>query len=39
MVRARFYAPDQEMARPVAADVPKQYQALFSAAMKSFQDG
>jgi putative transposase len=38
MVQAAYYAPNQEVARLVAADVLKQYQALFPAAMKSFQD-
>jgi transposase-like protein len=38
MVQAAYYAPNQEVARLVAADVLKQYQTLFPAAMKSFQD-
>jgi putative transposase len=38
MVQAAYYAPNQEVARLVAADVLKQYQACFPAAMKSFQD-
>jgi putative transposase len=38
MVQAAYYAPNQEVARLVAADALKQYQALFPAAMKSFQD-
>ena len=38
MVQAACYAPHQEAARLAAADVLKQYQTLFPAAMKTFQD-
>jgi putative transposase len=38
MVQAAYYAPNQEVARLLAADILKQYQARFPAAMKSFQD-
>jgi transposase-like protein len=38
MVQAAYYAPNQEVARLVATDVLKAYQARFPAAMRSFQD-
>lgn len=38
MVQAAYYAPNQEVARLLAADILKRYQARFPAAMKSFQD-
>jgi putative transposase len=37
-VQAAYYAPDQEVAKMIAAQVLDKYQALYPAAMKSFQD-
>jgi len=37
-VQAAYYAPDQEVAEMIAAGVLNKYQALYPAAMKSFQD-
>ncbi len=37
-VQAAYYAPSQEVARMIAADVLETYQALYPSAMKSFQD-
>jgi putative transposase len=37
-VQAAYYAPNQEVARMIAADVLETYQALYPSAMKSFQD-
>jgi putative transposase len=37
-VQAAYYAPDQEVAEMIAAQVLDKYQALYPAAMKSFQD-
>lgn len=38
MVQAAYYAPNQEVARMIAAQVLESYQARYPAAMKSFQD-
>ena len=37
-VQAAYYAPDQDVAEMIAAEVLKDYQTLYPAAMKSFQD-
>jgi len=37
-VQAAYYAPDQQVAEMIAAQVLDNYQALYPAAMKSFQD-
>jgi putative transposase len=37
-VQAAYYAPNQEVARMIAADVLETYQALYPSAMRSFQD-
>jgi len=37
-VQAAYYAPNQDVARMIAADVLKTYQTLYPSAMKSFQD-
>jgi len=37
-VQAAYYAPDQDVAAMIAAEVLKDYQTLYPAAMKSFQD-
>lgn len=37
-VQAAYYAPNQEVARMIAANVLETYQALYPSAMKSFQD-
>jgi len=37
-VQAAYYAPDQEVAEMIAAQVLDTYQALYPAAMKSFQE-
>jgi transposase-like protein len=38
MIRAAYYAPNQEVAKKVADDVLKTYQDRYPSAMKSFQD-
>jgi putative transposase len=38
MIRAAYYAPNQEVAKQVAADVLKRYQKPYPSAMTSFQD-
>jgi len=38
MIRAAYYAPNQEVAKQVAADVLKKYQKAYPSAMTSFQD-
>lgn len=37
-VQAAYYAPNQEVARMVAAEVLRRYQGAYPAAMKAFQD-
>ena len=38
MIRAAYYAPNQEVAKQVAADLLKKYEKLYPSAMTSFQD-
>jgi putative transposase len=38
MIRAAYYAPNQDVAKKVADDVLKTYQDRYPSAMKSFQD-
>ena len=38
MIRAAYYAPNQEVAKQVAADLLKKYEKLYPSAMNSFQD-
>lgn len=37
-IRAAYYAPNQEVAKQVAADLLKKYEKLYPSAMTSFQD-
>jgi len=38
MIRAAYYAPNQEVAKQVAADLLKKYEKTYPSAMTSFQD-